>query len=114
MIRRPADQAGPRSPKSSPRRSRHQAVFRQIEPRTPIAETVNAAPQFDKWRSIDTEVLVTGRVTPASNGRWKAEFRLWDMASGKLLLAQQYSFGPEGPREIPHQIAAAIMERFGR
>ena len=88
--------------------------FLQIEPSAPIAETVSAVPQFDRWRSIDVEVLVTGRVTPASNRRWKAEFRLWDMASGKLLLAQQYMLGPDEPRPVPHLIAAAIMERFGR
>jgi len=88
--------------------------FLQIEPSAPLAETVSAVPQFDKWRGIDVDVLVTGRVTPASNGRRKAEFRLWDMASGKLLLAQQYMLDPEELRPVPHLIAAAIMERFGR
>jgi Tol biopolymer transport system component len=88
--------------------------FLQIEPSSPIAEPVSAVPQFGKWRSIDTDVLITGRIMPASNGRWKAEFRLWDMASGKLLLAQQYMLDPEEPRPVPRLMAAAIKERFGR
>jgi TolB protein len=84
--------------------------FLPVEPSTPIVENVSAVPQFDKWRSIDTDVLVTGRVTPAPNRRLKVEFRLWDLASRKLLIAQQYFLGPEEPLPVPHLIAAAILK----
>lgn len=43
-------------------------ITSRIEPSTPIGENVSAVPQFDKWRSIGTDVLLTGSVTPASNG----------------------------------------------
>ena len=84
--------------------------FLPVEPGTPIAENIDAVPQFDKWRAIATDVLVTGDVTPASNGRLKVKFWLWDMASGQMLLAQQYVFGPEEPRQVPHLIASAIIK----
>ena len=88
--------------------------FLLIEPGTPIAEAVRAVPQFDKWRSVGADALVTGGVTPAPNGRWKVEFRLWDVATGLLLVTQQYFVGLEEARPVPHLISAAIVEHLGR
>jgi TolB protein len=86
--------------------------FLPVEPGTPIAENIDAVPQFDKWRSLGSEALITGGVTPASNGRWKVEFRLWDVAIGKLLIAERHVLGPEESSQAPHLIAAAIIERL--
>ena len=84
--------------------------FLRIDPGTPIAEHIDAVPQFDKWRSIATDVLVTGGVMPAPNRRLKVRFGLWDLASGQLLLAQQYMLDSEEPRQVSHLIAAAIVK----
>ena len=51
---------------------------------------------------------------PGAERALEGGFRLWDLPSGQLPIAQQYGFGPEGPRENPHLIAAAIIERYGR
>jgi TolB protein len=86
--------------------------FVLIEPAMPIEESVDAVPQFDKWRSMEAEVLVTGRVTTALDRRSKAEFRLWDVVSGKVTIAQQYLLRPEDSHRVPHLMAEAIFERL--
>ena len=40
---------------------------------------IDAAPQFQSWKSINAQALVTGRMTRQGDGRLKAEFRLWDV-----------------------------------
>ena len=49
---------------------------------------VNAAPRFPDWRSIQAEALVVGRIVNDGSGKVGAEFRLWDVASGKQLAGQ--------------------------
>jgi TolB protein len=37
---------------------------------------------FEDWKVINAQALVTGRVTQESDGRLRAEFRLWDSFAG--------------------------------
>jgi Tol biopolymer transport system component len=83
-----------------------------VEANTSSAEDVNAAPVFDKWRSLNTEWLVTGRVTPGANQRFKLEFRLWHVATGQQVLGQQYLFQLDEAQNIPHLVAAQIRKRL--
>jgi len=39
----------------------------------------NKPPRFGDWRIIQAQALVTGRISVQSDGRLKAEFRLWDI-----------------------------------
>lgn len=73
---------------------------------------VDAVPNFGSWRAIDAQALVTGRVMPQPDGRLKAEFRLWDVASGQQMIGQQYFAGTENVRRIGHIIADAVYERL--
>src|SRR5215475_365444 len=50
---------------------------------------IDVAPQFASWKTINAQALVTGRMTRQGDGRLKAEFRLWDVASGQQLTGQQ-------------------------
>jgi TolB protein len=68
-------------------------------------------PAFDKWRSIHTEWLLTGRVTQPDH-RLKVEFRLWNVIRGTQLLGQQYFLQPEQWRNVSHVIAEAILKRL--
>jgi len=38
---------------------------------------IDVAPQFQNWKTISAQALVTGRMTRQGDGRLKAEFRLW-------------------------------------
>jgi TolB protein len=73
---------------------------------------IDVAPQFQNWKAINAQALVTGRITRQSDGRLKAEFRLWDIASGQQLSGQQYITAPEYWRRIAHIISDQIYQRL--
>jgi TolB protein len=74
--------------------------------------SVDAVPNFQSWRTINAQALVTGRVTQQSDGRLKAEFRLWDVLAGQQLAGQQYFTTPDNWRRIAHIISDAIYQRL--
>ncbi|WP_420831404.1 Tol-Pal system beta propeller repeat protein TolB [Bradyrhizobium acaciae] len=73
---------------------------------------IDAAPNFNNWKSINAQALVTGRMTRQGNGRVKAEFRLWDVNTGQQLAGQQYDTSAEYWRRIAHIISDQIYERM--
>jgi TolB protein len=73
---------------------------------------VNAAPRFGDWRSIQADALVVGRVVNGGDGRVGAEFRLWDVATGKQLTGQRFSTSAQNWRRIAHMIADSVYERL--
>src|ERR1700687_3840947 len=89
-------------------------LFAPIDQAAFIEKIVNidAAPQFQSWKTISAQALVTGRMTKQGDGRLKAEFRLWDVASGQQLAGQQYFTSPEYWRRIAHIISDQIYERL--
>ena len=73
---------------------------------------IDVPPQFQNWKTINAQALVTGRMTRQGDGRLKAEFRLWDVATGQQLTGQQYFTSPEYWRRIAHIISDQIYERL--
>jgi TolB protein len=73
---------------------------------------VDQAPQFASWKQINAQALVTGRASRQSDGRLKADFRLWDVGSGQQLDGQSYVTSPEYWRRISHIISDRIYERL--
>lgn len=67
-------------------------------------------PRFEDWKVINAQALVTGRVTRESDGRLRAEFRLWDTFANKQMAGQQFFTQPENWRRVAHIIADAIYE----
>ncbi len=72
----------------------------------------DAAPRFDDWKVINAQALVTGRVTQESDGRLRAEFRLWDTFAGQQLIGEQFFANKANSRRVAHIIADAIYERL--
>jgi TolB protein len=72
---------------------------------------IDVAPQFQNWKTINAQDIVTGRMTRQGDGQLKAEFRLWDVSLGQQLTGQQYVTAPEYWRRIAHIISDQIYER---
>jgi TolB protein len=73
---------------------------------------VNAAPRFPDWRAIQADALVVGRVARTGDGKVGAEFRLWDVATGKQLAGQRFSTVESNWRRVGHLIADQVYERL--
>jgi TolB protein len=71
-----------------------------------------AVPRFADWRAVGAEALVVGRVTRLSDGRVRAEFRLWDVVLGKQLAAQQLATALANWRRTGHMIADQVYEKL--
>ncbi len=69
-------------------------------------------PRFEDWKVINAQVLITGRVTKESDGRLRAEFRMWDTFGGQQIVGQQFYTQPENWRRVSHIIADAIYEKL--
>jgi TolB protein len=88
-------------------------LFAPIDPAAYIEKVINvdAVPQFDSWRVLNAQALVTGRVG-RSGSRVKADFRLWDVLAGQQLTGQQYNTTSENSRRVAHIISDAIYTRM--
>jgi TolB protein len=89
-------------------------VFAPIDRKAFIekASSVDATPQFESWKVLNAQALVTGRITRDASGRLKAEFRLWDVLAGQQLTGQQYFTDPNNWRRVAHIISDAIYSRL--
>ena len=87
-------------------------LFAPISPQAFTERIVNgdAVPQFQSWRVINAQALVTGGLTRQGDGRLQARFRLWDVYAGKQLDGKQYFAAPDNWRRIAHIISDAIYE----
>src|SRR3954465_11608210 len=67
-------------------------LFAPIDQAAYIDKVINidAAPNFQNWKAINAQALVTGRMTRQGDGRLQAEFRLWDVNTGQQLTGHQY------------------------
>jgi TolB protein len=68
------------------------------------------APNFQNWKAIGAQALVTGNVTEVGGGQVRVEFRLWDVLTGQQLQGTAYT--SPNVRRIGHIIADVIYERM--
>ena len=89
-------------------------LFRPLDPNTFVQKRidVNLQPQFDQWKQIGSQALVTGQVTNDGDGRLRVDFRLWDVYAGEQLLGLQFTTTPENWRRLAHKIADAVYEKL--
>ncbi|WP_348626060.1 Tol-Pal system beta propeller repeat protein TolB [Rhodomicrobium sp. R_RK_3] len=74
--------------------------------------TVDAPPRFRDWSVINAEALAVGQITDAGGGQIKAQFRLWDVYSGRELTGESFTTSSDNWRRIGHIIADAIYQRL--
>jgi TolB protein len=86
----------------------------------PVDETVvgqqsinpDTKPQFASWTAKSAQALVVGRIERQSDGRLRADFRLWDVLSGQQMAGQQFYTAPDNWRQVAHIIADTIYQRL--
>jgi TolB protein len=74
--------------------------------------SLDETPRFSDWRTLNATALVVGRVSQQSAKRIKAEFRLWDVYTGRHLKGQQFYTNGTNWRRVGHIIADAVYERL--
>lgn len=72
----------------------------------------DARPDFDAWKIINAQYVVTGRTGRNASGRLRTEFRLWDVARGKQVAGQQYVTDPQNSRRVSHIMSDAIFSKI--
>jgi TolB protein len=77
----------------------------------PDAQAIDAMPNFDVWRGLGVQALVTGRVTRDA-GRIRGEFRLWDVTTGQQIAGQQYVTDAASWRRVGHIISDAVYTKI--
>src|SRR3954471_6783946 len=89
-------------------------LFRPLDPKSFLEQIkdINTPPQFNNWRVINEQALVTGQAVQQPDGRLGADFRLWDIYGEQQMLGLQFATTPENWRRIAHMISDRIYERI--
>ncbi len=88
-------------------------LFSPIDPRAFIQDVAaGEGPRFGDWRQINAQALVTGSVQTQGDGRFRVEFRLWDVVAEQQLTGFAYTTTRQNWRRIAHIIADEIYKRI--
>jgi len=88
-------------------------LFRPIDP----AAFINAGaggdvPNFQNWKVVGAQALVTGKVESQGGENVRVEFRLWDVLPGQQIQGTAYTTTLTNWRRIGHIISDVIYERL--
>ena len=90
-------------------------LFQPLDPST-FVQTLDSlkqqGPRFGDWRLINAQTLVKGEVKAVGDGRFRAEFRLFDVIAEVQLEGLVFTSTPADYRRIAHKIADAIYQRI--
>jgi TolB protein len=89
-------------------------LFAPVDPAAFIEPVVppSVTPNFNNWRPLNAQALVSASVTPTGDGRIMAEYRLWDVFAGQYLTGKQFFASPDNWRRLAHIIADSVYERL--
>jgi TolB protein len=87
-------------------------LFRPISQSAFIQAAAGDVPNFQNWKAIGAQALVTGKAEAAGGGNVRVEFRLWDVLPQTQIQGTAYTTGQSNWRRIAHIIADVIYERL--
>lgn len=92
----------------------HSGLFRPISQQAFIQAGAGPGdpPNFQNWKAIGAQALVTGRAEAQGGGQVRVEFRLWDVLPQTQLQGTAYTTSQANWRRIAHIIADVIYERL--
>src|SRR5207249_163623 len=90
-------------------------LFAPIDPVGLVERIGNMdSPNLKSWAATNVQFLLTGRVTRLAEGGLRAEFRLWNVASGQEVRNKGCDTAPNNWRRIAHIISDQVYEQaFG-
>lgn len=71
-----------------------------------------AAVRFSDWRLLGTSNLIIGKVGPLANGRYRVEFRLYDVYKASQLVGFQFEVQEAELRRTAHEISDIVYEQL--
>ena len=86
-------------------------LFRPINAAAQIGADNGDAPNFQNWKALGAQALVTGKVDGGGNAV-RVEFRLWDVLPGQQIQGTAYTTTQANWRRIAHIISDVIYERL--
>lgn len=90
-------------------------LFRPVDHAAFVQDSASlqqSGPRFADWRVINAQALVGGGVQLQPDGRFRVEFRLWDVFAEQQMIGMAYFTVPQNWRRIAHIIADAIYKRI--
>ena len=92
----------------------HSGLFRPIAQQAYIQASSGQGdmPNFQNWKAIGAQALVTGRAEAQGGGQVRLDFRLWDVLPQSQLQGTAYTTTQANWRRIAHMIADVIYERL--
>ncbi len=87
-------------------------LFRPISPSAFIQAGAGDVPNFQNWKAVGAQALMTGRAEAQGGGNVRVEFRLWDVLPQTQIQGTAYTTTQGNWRRIAHIIADVIYERL--
>lgn len=90
-------------------------LFRPLDERAFIQQPASIAaegPRFAEWKPLNSQAMVSGVIKPSPDGKYRVEYRLWDIGGGTQIEGMAYTTTPQNWRRIAHIISDAIYKRL--
>ena len=92
----------------------HSGLFKPLD-RASFIQRIgdpSVPPRLQDWRVINAQALLVGKAGRDQRGQFVAEFRLWDVLSGRELAARRFGVGASEWRRLAHLVADQVYERL--
>ena len=77
-------------------------------------DLAKGAIQYNEWRTLRAQVLITGKVEPAAGNRLTATFQLHDVVGGQPLKQATFTGGRDMVRRLGHFFSDVVYEHYSK